>query len=101
MINHDVQSLQTLRRATQHPPPSGDFYQVSLHPPASDTRRSIPRSALHFLCCSRRIDLIDLNVLLLDALHPNVATQHNAPHAVIIITTLHIVIMYHRNEFIT
>jgi len=44
---------------------SGDFYQVSLHPPASDTRRSIPRSALHFFCCSRRIDLLDLNVHLM------------------------------------
>ena len=59
---------------------SGEFYQVSLHPPASDTRRSIPRGALHFLCCSRRIDLIDLNVLLFDALHQSAVTQHTAAH---------------------
>ena len=86
--------LSTLRH-------NGEFYQVSLHPPASDTRRSIPRSALRFLCCFRRIDLLDLNVLSLDALHQSVVTQHNATYCVIIITTLHIVIMYQRNEFIT
>ena len=58
---------------------SGEFYQVSLHPPASDTRRSIPRNALHFLC-SRRIDLIDLNMHLmcirsLDRIEPVVGSS--------------------------